>query len=603
MAHPLSAAPHEVPPSLVRAELDRVLASEIFSRSDRLSAFLRFIVDETLAGHGAGLKEQVIAVELYGKGADFNTAADPIVRVDARRLRDKLREFYASSPPGAVIISVPKGSYTPVFEPGDPAVAFHPPPGAPHIRAIPVPPVAARRSRWRWAAAAAIAVVLIGGLAMSLARGRRSAPPRLLTVTSFPGSEDDPTLSPDGNFVAFSWAGPDGGINDDLWVTPVEGDGLRRLTTGSATDKWPQWSPDGRYIAYSRLVRGQRTVVCLISPLGGPERVVSEGAQAAWTPDSRALVMAFGASGTSTIVHHTLDTGVRRQLTVAPQGFAEVHPRVSPDGTLVAFHRNGAGRSAIFVVPIGGGEPRIVGDWASGVIGGLTWAPDGREIIYTRPETSLRRMVRTTLDAALPTPVNGVPFGATGPTVSRVSDGSTYRLGFATGQVDVGLRLIDLAAAPEGQPLGDTAFADATRMDSPGRFSPDGGQVAFASDRGGSPQVWVAARDGSALRSVTRFDSATVNVGSWSPDGQRVVFDATVAGTTDLYVVRTDGGELKRLTESPAIEIDPEWSRDGAWIYYSSNVSGTPTIWKMPAQGGRAAADLDGDRLRAAHVA
>ena len=116
MVHPRSAAPDEVPRSDVRAELDRVLGSEIFSRSDRLSAFLRFIVEETLAGHGAGLKEQVIAVELYGKGTDFNTAADPIVRVDARRLRDKLREFYAAAPPGDVVISMPKGSYTPLFE-------------------------------------------------------------------------------------------------------------------------------------------------------------------------------------------------------------------------------------------------------------------------------------------------------------------------------------------------------------------------------------------------------------------------------------------------------------------------------------------------------
>ena len=253
----------------------------------------------------------------------------------------------------------------------------------------------------------------------------------------------------------------------------------------------------------------------------------------------------------------------------------------------MAFHRNGAGRSAIFVVPIGGGEPRIVGDWVSGMIGGLTWASDGREIIYTRPETSLAEWYGRHSMLHDPTPVNGVPFGATGPTVSRVSDGSTYRLGFATGQVDIGLRLIDLAAAPEGQPLGHTAFADATRMDSPGRFSPDGSQVAFASDRGGSPQVWVAARDGSALRSLTRLESATLNVGSWSPDGQWVAFDATVAGRTDLYVVRTDGGVLKRLTEGPAIEVDPEWSRDGAWIYYSSNESGAQTIWKMPAQGGR----------------
>ena len=79
----------------MRAELDRILATEIFARSERLSAFLKFIVDRTLAGDGHALKEHVIAIEVYGKGADFNTAADPIVRVDARRLRDKLREYDA----------------------------------------------------------------------------------------------------------------------------------------------------------------------------------------------------------------------------------------------------------------------------------------------------------------------------------------------------------------------------------------------------------------------------------------------------------------------------------------------------------------------------
>ena len=61
MRHPHPSAPQDISPSLVRAELDRILSSEIFSRSDRLSAFLKFIVDQTLAGHGDTLKEQVIA--------------------------------------------------------------------------------------------------------------------------------------------------------------------------------------------------------------------------------------------------------------------------------------------------------------------------------------------------------------------------------------------------------------------------------------------------------------------------------------------------------------------------------------------------------------
>lgn len=115
----LTDAMHEHPPSaLVRAELDRILASEIFSRSDRLSAFLKFIVERTLDGQGDSLKELVIALELYSKGSDFSTAADPIVRVDARRLRDRLREYYASASPASVVITVPKGSYTPVFTVG-----------------------------------------------------------------------------------------------------------------------------------------------------------------------------------------------------------------------------------------------------------------------------------------------------------------------------------------------------------------------------------------------------------------------------------------------------------------------------------------------------
>src|SRR5262245_57034998 len=79
----------------VRAELDRILGTELFARSSRLSSFLKFIVEKTLAGEGECLKEHVIAVELYGKTTDFNTAEDPIVRVDARRLRDRLREYYA----------------------------------------------------------------------------------------------------------------------------------------------------------------------------------------------------------------------------------------------------------------------------------------------------------------------------------------------------------------------------------------------------------------------------------------------------------------------------------------------------------------------------
>src|SRR4029079_16315797 len=78
----------------VRAQLERVLASEVFSRSQQLRRFLSFVVEQTLSAQGHTLKESVLAHELYGKGTDFDGGTDAVVRVDASRLRDKLREYY-----------------------------------------------------------------------------------------------------------------------------------------------------------------------------------------------------------------------------------------------------------------------------------------------------------------------------------------------------------------------------------------------------------------------------------------------------------------------------------------------------------------------------
>jgi hypothetical protein len=109
---------------MVQDELERILASPTFKKSARLTAFLRYTVEQSLAGGSGNLKEQVLALELYNRNGDFDAGLDPIVRVDARRLRDKLREYYADAPDSRVIISLPKGGYVPVFEArGKPAIA------------------------------------------------------------------------------------------------------------------------------------------------------------------------------------------------------------------------------------------------------------------------------------------------------------------------------------------------------------------------------------------------------------------------------------------------------------------------------------------------
>src|SRR5262249_6442688 len=115
--------------SMVRLQLERILTSRTFLRSERMSAFLKFIVERTLDGHASSLKEQVLLEELYRRGSDCNGIADPVVRVDARRLRDKLREYYSEFADDPVIISLPKGSYIPSFA-TNPAL-----PSVPEVRA------------------------------------------------------------------------------------------------------------------------------------------------------------------------------------------------------------------------------------------------------------------------------------------------------------------------------------------------------------------------------------------------------------------------------------------------------------------------------------
>ncbi|MFL0353903.1 hypothetical protein [Xanthomarina sp. GH4-25] len=96
--------------------LDRILTSDLFSRSVVLSRFLKFIVEETIKGNTEGLKEYTIAVSALGKSSDFNPQTDAIVRIHAGRLRRLLDEYYTSiGKTDAIKIEVIKGSYVPVF--------------------------------------------------------------------------------------------------------------------------------------------------------------------------------------------------------------------------------------------------------------------------------------------------------------------------------------------------------------------------------------------------------------------------------------------------------------------------------------------------------
>ena len=127
-------------------------------------------------------------------------------------------------------------------------------------------PAALSRIGWWFAAA----LVCAGTLAIGVWRllPRESQPlARLIPLTTLPGNEGEPTLSPDGNLVAFTWNGSVEGGGADIYVKAVDNETQQRLTDTPESEASPAWSPDGREIAFVREAKG----VFLISVLGGPE--------------------------------------------------------------------------------------------------------------------------------------------------------------------------------------------------------------------------------------------------------------------------------------------------------------------------------------------
>src|SRR6185369_16390524 len=100
----LGASLSEPNATAVRRAVDKVAASAIFADSQRMERFLRFAVEECLQGNGGRLKEIVIGTEVFDRGADYDPRLDPIVRVEARRLRAKLRSYYEGEGKGDELV-------------------------------------------------------------------------------------------------------------------------------------------------------------------------------------------------------------------------------------------------------------------------------------------------------------------------------------------------------------------------------------------------------------------------------------------------------------------------------------------------------------------
>ena len=191
--------------SEVRAALERILASRCFQQAGRASDFLRFVVEQTLAGSGQRLKGYTIGVEVFGRPADFDAQSDALVRVEAGRLRRRLVEYYASE--GAadpVKIQLPRGTYAVEYEFASTAEQPLPAP------ALPPDEPAQSPQPWRFAACAlgALLVAAVGVIAWQQSQLREAGraldaaaaaqPPRTewprILVVPFENLSADPEL-------------------------------------------------------------------------------------------------------------------------------------------------------------------------------------------------------------------------------------------------------------------------------------------------------------------------------------------------------------------------------------------------------------------------
>jgi TolB-like protein len=174
----------ETQPEVVQKQLQRVLASPGFARNERMSRFLRFVVERQLEGRDSELKESLVGVEVFGRKPGFDPQQDSTVRTEAARLRARLAEYYAGEGSGdPLVIELPKGGYTPRFR---------------HIETAGETAPQKRNDEPKSPARRAWLMVVLAGLAVAIAAGgwwrlQRQAAPIPIAVLPLTNVSQDPS--------------------------------------------------------------------------------------------------------------------------------------------------------------------------------------------------------------------------------------------------------------------------------------------------------------------------------------------------------------------------------------------------------------------------
>ena len=278
----------------------------------------------------------------------------------------------------------------------------------------------------------------------------------------------------------------------------------------------------------------------------------------------------------------------------------------SPDGTRIAFFRNGA----IVVVPARGGKPRVAGRVTDGADTQFSWSPDGTRIAFFDFDANdtlvVVRVGARMLVKRFATHGGGGDKPAWSPDGKRIAfirdrgnTGDLSAIDLANGHVSVlfrGLVGAGLAWSPDGRTIaydnGTTIFlADLARHThralGPGNtasWSPDGTKIAVIPGLDNVDVIDV--HTGRSVHISGSFETnlrQTEDAPTWTPDGRRLAY----ARDGDIYTVDADGGPEQLLVGGPTLDSDPAWSRDGTRIAFARRAAtGAPTdVWTAAADG------------------
>jgi serine/threonine protein kinase len=444
------------------------------------------------------------------------------------------------------------------------------------------------RSRRAPPAVLVLAGVAAGfGLALLVLRGRSTGSalgvemPTYKRLTNLSGLEEFPTLSPDGQLLAFVHRA--GGKASIL----AQRSGSRKpsnLTPDcDRENSAPAFSPDGSLIAYSSQC-GEGGLFVMGATGENVRRLTNFGGNPAWSPDGREIVYStepvqrpYGRQGTSEIWAVDAGSGKTRRLLGDLDG---IQASVSPHGLRIAYWAlpTGGSQRDIWTIPHAGlkpGEKPVAVTNDPAVDWNPVWAPDGRSLYFLSNRNGTMNLWRVPIDEAtgkvlgpaeplsLPArEVGGLAVAKDGRHIAFVDRNTTHALERLVFDADG-----RLTGKPEPIYEGSQEVADFD-------LSPDGKSVAFDSRGGTQDDLFLISTDGSGFRQLLD-DVPKDRHPTFTADGRRLVFISDRSGRYEVWSIATDGSGLTQVTNTTEDTlIEPLISPDGRRIAVHTSKAG-----------------------------